>query len=330
MNPFPLSLGRFDHYTLIVPNAAECSRFHTEVLGFGWVREQKVNAGSAPEGEFDMLNHVLHLPGDPSRVVVVTEGLTEDSIFRKYLEAHGPGIHHIAYAVDNLAKAFRHLEEAGIATTSNRIVHDPLSGLRQVFISREQTGYFIELIERTETAEEGTFKEGNMAELANSMRRYLHEEEGVESVASEVRASLPGPLASTMDFIADLKRLPLWTAHQTVMLNEQGNWIERRMMEDVPLKVSREGTRVDFLWSLSDGDFRVEFHLEERKGRVHVTVPMPDGVTGQRAIRTAVAIQSELILLASALGDPVDGDELSRAREEVGRFHLEVYARQGG
>ena len=67
--------------------------------------------------------------------------------------------------------------------------------------------------------------------------------------------SLPGPLASTMDFIADPKRLPLWTAHQTVMLNEQGNWIERRMMEDVPLKVSREGTRVDFLWSLSDGVF---------------------------------------------------------------------------
>ena len=102
------------------------------------------------------------------------------------------------------------------------------------------------------------------------------------------------------------------------------------MTEDVPLKVSREGTRVDFLWSLSDQDFHVEFHLEEREGRVHVTVPMPDGLTSQRVIRTAVAIQSELILLASALGDSVDGDELSRAREEVGRFHLEVYARQGG
>ena len=71
MNPFPLSLGRLDHYTLLVADAEACSRFHMDVLGFGWVREQKVNAGSAPEGEFDMLNHVLHLPGDPSRVVVV-------------------------------------------------------------------------------------------------------------------------------------------------------------------------------------------------------------------------------------------------------------------
>ena len=33
-----LPLGRLDHYTLIVPDAAACSRFHMEVLGFGWVR----------------------------------------------------------------------------------------------------------------------------------------------------------------------------------------------------------------------------------------------------------------------------------------------------
>ena len=91
MTSFPLSLGRFDHYALIVPDAEASTRFHIDVIGFGWVREQKVNAGSAPEGEFDMLNHVLHLPGDPSRVVVITEGLTESSIFRKYLDAHGPG-----------------------------------------------------------------------------------------------------------------------------------------------------------------------------------------------------------------------------------------------
>lgn len=172
-----LPLGRLDHYTLIVPDAAACSRFHMEVLGFGWVREQKVNAGSVPEGEYDMLNHVLHLPGDPSRTMVVTEGLTEDSIFRKYLDAHGPGIHHVAYAVDDLAEAFRKLEEAEIPLTSKRIAHDPMSGLRQAFISRDKTGYFIELIERTEEAEEGTFKSGNMAELAKSMKSYIGEEE---------------------------------------------------------------------------------------------------------------------------------------------------------
>ena len=74
--------------------------------------------------------------------------------------------HHVAYAVDDLAEAFRKLEDAEIPLTSKRIAHDPMSGLRQAFISRDKTGYFIELIERTEEAEEGIFKSGNMAELA--------------------------------------------------------------------------------------------------------------------------------------------------------------------
>ena len=86
MKNLPLNLGRFDHYTLIVPNAEECTRFHIEVLGFEWVRKQLVNAGSAPEGKYDMLNHLLHLPGDKSRTLVITEGLTDNSIFRKYHE----------------------------------------------------------------------------------------------------------------------------------------------------------------------------------------------------------------------------------------------------
>ena len=40
MTSFPLSLGRFDHYTLIVPDAEASTHFHIDVLGFGWFREQ--------------------------------------------------------------------------------------------------------------------------------------------------------------------------------------------------------------------------------------------------------------------------------------------------
>jgi catechol 2,3-dioxygenase-like lactoylglutathione lyase family enzyme len=329
MNPFPLSLGRIDHYTLIVPDAEVCTRFHIDILGFGWVREQKVNAGSAPEGGYDMLNHVLHLPGDPSRVVVVTEGLTENSIFRKYLEAHGPGIHHVAYAVDNLAVAFQKLEDAGISMTSNRIVHDPLSGLRQVFISREQTGYFIELIERTETAEEGTFKEGSMAELANSMKSYLGDDEGAGDIPTSVVGELPGTVEAVRSFLSRPENLPHWTAHQTVMQVGEGRWIERRLAGDVPLSVSSEADRVTFTWDFSERQFVVVFYLMAVENGVRVTVPMPEGVEGKRAVRTASIITSELLLLTSAMGEAVEPEALVRARHEIGRFHLEVYARPG-
>jgi len=124
-------------------------------------------------------------------VVVITEGLTEDSIFRKYLDAHGPGVHHIAYTVDNLEGAFEALRDSGVAMTSKHIVHDPLSGLRQVFLGREETGYFIELIERTESAEEGTFKEGSMAQLANTMKAYVGTGDAAGAVPDEVRMEWP-------------------------------------------------------------------------------------------------------------------------------------------
>ena len=59
----PLALGALDHYTLIVQDAAAVAAFHVEVLGFRPLRIQRVNAGSAPAGSHDMLNHVLELPG---------------------------------------------------------------------------------------------------------------------------------------------------------------------------------------------------------------------------------------------------------------------------
>jgi hypothetical protein len=60
-----------------------------------------------------------------------------------------------------------------------------------------------------------------------------------------------------------------------------------------------------------------------------VTVPIPEGIGGKRAMRTASIITSELLLLASAMGESVEPDALVRARHEIGRFHLEVYARPG-
>jgi len=51
----PLQLELRDHYTLIGDDAASVARFHEEVVGCKPLRLQKVNAGSVPEGEYDML-----------------------------------------------------------------------------------------------------------------------------------------------------------------------------------------------------------------------------------------------------------------------------------
>jgi hypothetical protein len=70
-------------------------------------------------------------------------------------------------------QSFDRLREAGIKLTSDHIMNDLLSGLRQVFVSKEATGYFIELIERTDKATDGVFVHDNMSGLANTMEGYV-------------------------------------------------------------------------------------------------------------------------------------------------------------
>lgn len=169
----PLQLSSIDHYTINVEDGQAVADFHVNFLGFGFVGIQDVNTGAAPAGEHDMRNYILRIPQSPDRVCVITQGLREDSIFTRFLRRYGPGIHHVAYAVEDLEKAVTLLRENKIKTTSEEILRDPLTGLRQIFIDREHSGYFIELIERTEQAQAGVFTNENMSRLARTMDGYI-------------------------------------------------------------------------------------------------------------------------------------------------------------
>ena len=111
--------------------------------------------------------------------MVVTQGLTESSVFKKLLDRYGPGIHHVAYEVEDLDEAVEQLRQAGVALTSEGILRDPTTGLRQIFISNEYAGHFIELIERTEATRSGVFTNKNMAALANTMTGYFGDDDRI-------------------------------------------------------------------------------------------------------------------------------------------------------
>lgn len=184
---FPIQCFNIDHYTLIVSNAKAVADFHQNVLGYELLNTILVNAGSVPEGKHDMLNYVLSWPNSEKGVLVVTEGLTETSIFYQFLLKFGQGIHHVAFEVEAIEEAFRTLVENGIELTSDKILRDPLSGLRQFFISNQYTGVFIELIERKSDKEDksaeqkGFFTHDNMSGLAKTMQSYLDNGELKES-----------------------------------------------------------------------------------------------------------------------------------------------------
>jgi methylmalonyl-CoA/ethylmalonyl-CoA epimerase len=318
----PLSLGPLDHYTLIVEDAAAAARFHCEALGFTPLRVQLVNAGSAPEGGHDMLNHVLQVPGSARQVMVVTEGLTDESIFRRYLRAHGPGVHHVAFEVEDLDGALRRLHAAGVRTTSPEVLRDPLTGLRQVFVDRAHGGYFVELIERTPAAAEGAFTDRNMAALARTMLAYL--EAPAAGAPAVPRASLARPRAEVAAFVADPLNLPRWTGHRTVR-RVDGRVVEVRMAGDVPIEVEDDGETVRFTWRLGDARLDVRLRVTPEGDGAAIEALLPE-LPPDRAERTRRVIQAELDTLAALFAgrEPAEAD-----RRLIDAYHLEVYQRRG-
>ncbi|ORY00583.1 hypothetical protein K493DRAFT_312792 [Basidiobolus meristosporus CBS 931.73] len=164
-----------DHYTLIVDDADKVKDFHVNILGYKHINTIRLNVGTAPEGEHDMLNHVMGVPNDHHRVLVITSGLTEESVFRKLLQKKGHGfVHHIAHQVEDIEGAFEKMKASSYKLTMDQIKHDMILGLKQIFIADDYVHHFVELVERTERSNlQGTFVDDNITALAQSMNRYV-------------------------------------------------------------------------------------------------------------------------------------------------------------
>lgn len=181
-----ICLKRLDHYTLICRDAKEVADFHSKNLHFDLDSIKPINTGTVREGEHDMLNYIMRPPGNKDMLMVVTEGLNDETIFRKYMMAHGPGIHHVAFEVDNLDATFATIKEAGIQTTSDTVTTDVISGLKQFFIAPSHAGFFIELIERpcscaidkpeklpSDAVGGKLFSRNSMKDLAQSITKFV-------------------------------------------------------------------------------------------------------------------------------------------------------------
>ena len=84
-------VGTIDHYTLIVECAETVAHFHADVLGFELLEIRPLNTGSAEPGCHDMLNYIMRAPDGSGRTIVITEGLTDQSFFRKHFASTARG-----------------------------------------------------------------------------------------------------------------------------------------------------------------------------------------------------------------------------------------------
>ena len=146
--------------------------FYINILGFTLIDEIPINTGTASKNGHDMLNYLLRLPGNENQLCVVTQGLNDKTMFHRYLQKYGSGIHHVAYRTLNIDNCFSQCKKNNIRLTSEKIIDDPIFGVKQFFIDRTYSGVFIEIIER-DHKKQIKFTHQNMKKLANTMQEFL-------------------------------------------------------------------------------------------------------------------------------------------------------------
>lgn len=138
MEPALRSIVReLHHVAIVVPSLSEARPTYVDVLG--------MSAGE-PEYVADQQVNVLVCHAGSQRIELV-EPATPDSTVSNFLAKRGGGLHHLAYRVDDVARAIERLEAAGVRMI-DRAPRPGAHGTRIAFVHPKATGGVLtELVE---------------------------------------------------------------------------------------------------------------------------------------------------------------------------------------
>ena len=129
------AIKRIDHIAIVVEDVEATLGFWRDALGLEMARIEDV-----PEQK----SEVAFLPVGQSEIELVRP-TTDNSGVAKYLQKHGPGMHHICFEVDDIEGALRQLKARGVRLINETPVQGA-SGKQIAFIHPESTsGVLVEL-----------------------------------------------------------------------------------------------------------------------------------------------------------------------------------------
>jgi methylmalonyl-CoA/ethylmalonyl-CoA epimerase len=112
-----------DHVAIVVPDTEAALRLWGEKLGLPVLYTETVQDGRLRLTHLALGNTELQL----------VQPLVEDHPLSAWLKAHGPGLHHLCLAVDDLGQAMKALPSRRLSPASP-IPHQGTQGRRAVFL----------------------------------------------------------------------------------------------------------------------------------------------------------------------------------------------------
>lgn len=132
-----MRIKRVDHVGIAVADIDDADAFFQEVLGLEKEREELVE-------EQGINAHLFPVGGSKLEVL---ESVDPDGPVARYLEEHGPGIHHLAVEVPDVDEAIATMRERGV----EMIDEEPRIGVGDHRIAfchpRDTQGVLLELVE---------------------------------------------------------------------------------------------------------------------------------------------------------------------------------------
>jgi methylmalonyl-CoA/ethylmalonyl-CoA epimerase len=135
-------IKEIEHIGIAVKDLEEAMHIYTDLLGLklegtGVVEEQKIRFATI-------------LVGDVK--IELVQSTHPDGPIGKFIEKRGPGIHHIAFRVDNIDKALKKLSAQGVNLIDEK-ARIGAAGTRMAFIHpKDMNGVLIELVETAKGA----------------------------------------------------------------------------------------------------------------------------------------------------------------------------------
>jgi methylmalonyl-CoA/ethylmalonyl-CoA epimerase len=96
-------LGKIEHLGIAVHNLEEANALYTKLLGKPPYKEELIASEHVNTSFFETGTNKIEL-------LAATH---TDSAIAKYIEKHGPGIHHVAFAVENIVEELARLKKEG-------------------------------------------------------------------------------------------------------------------------------------------------------------------------------------------------------------------------
>ena len=131
-------LGEIEHIGIAVSNLDEAKKIYCDLLGLECTGEKSLPERGVKVAFIETGNTKIEL----------LEGLGEESTVTKFVERHGPGVHHLCFEVSDIKRVLAELQQSGLRA----IDETPRPGAEGTLVAflhpKSTSGVLIELSEK--------------------------------------------------------------------------------------------------------------------------------------------------------------------------------------